>query len=502
MKTIFWIAKSLSGKKSKHQYSTPIVNFAIGGIGLGIALIILSISIVKGFQGEIRDKVVGFGSHLTIVSNEQQHSRETFGFQLDPDLMIWLDSVPQIRTAQTFALKPGILETKANLQGVVIKGLGLDYDWNFFEDKLIEGQGLQLNDTLKSEQIIISKKIADKLELGLEDKVTLYFVRQEGEIRPRNFRIQGIYNTGLSEFDEQFVFVDLQHLQKINMWGIEAQMKLNQTDEGISVEGLGFGGKSRLNYLWNNGWQGKGPHNLDLQSDSLLRVVVSDQTATVPDTAWIQLTLTDSVSEGLSYELSRWTSGGSHKYYVGGIELLTTDFDALVQTEEELRNSGEIPYYLRMSSIQRENDEIFTWLGMLDLNVILIIGLMIIISIVNMTSALLIIILERTHFIAMLKVLGMKTTSVVWVFMIHSTKIIIKGFLLGNLIGFGIAFIQMQWGIVKLDPGSYYLSEVPIHFHWLIPVVQVVCLVVCFIFMIIPAMYVALIQPAKALRFD
>ncbi|MEO0404247.1 MAG: FtsX-like permease family protein [Bacteroidota bacterium] len=222
----------------------------------------------------------------------------------------------------------------------------------------------------------------------------------------------------------------------------------------------------------------------------------------LPDTAWVQFEFASEKEEGDEYLLSRWTSGGSHKFYTGGFEITVSEFDNIDQVRRDLINSGAIPYYLQVRTVKEQNREIFSWLNMLDLNVDLIIGLMVLIAIVNMTSALLIIILERVGMIGLLKTMGMTSWSVVKIFMIHASRIITKGFVIGNLLGFGFALIQWKFGLVSLDPEFYYLSKVPIHFSWQLLYIQILCLVTCFAFMIFPALYVGTIQPAKAIRFD
>ncbi|MEO0404248.1 MAG: ABC transporter permease, partial [Bacteroidota bacterium] len=244
MNISFWITNKMSGKSGGDKISKPVVNIAVAGVAIGIALIIVSLCIVRGFQKEIRDKVVGFGAHIQVLSNEQNQSRETPAVRLDQPFYPHLDTLESIANIQHFAVKPGILETNQNLQGVLIKGLGQGYNWEFFADKLVEGSALELTDTARSKQMVVSRSVANRLELELDDKVTLYLVVEEGNIRPRNFVVSGIYNTGLKEFDDQFVFIDIGHIQKINQWGVEAQIKVIE-DNGIQLEGLGFGGKGR-----------------------------------------------------------------------------------------------------------------------------------------------------------------------------------------------------------------------------------------------------------------
>lgn len=501
------IARRISKTSEKNKLSRPIVGIAITGVALGVTLMILSISIVKGFQEEVRNKVVGFGSHIQILNNNNNYSKETTRLDLEQDFYSRVDSIPGIKGIQAFATKPGILETKENLQGVIIKGVWDDYNWDFFETCLVEGKRIEIENDEKSESVLISKAIANRLNLELNDKVTLYFVLQEGDIKPRNFTVSGIYDTGLKEFDQQFVFVDMHHLQKVNAWGIEAQIRVLDQDCAygvLLVEGLGFGGLNRLEYKWNNNWRGPGPHKLVIQGDTTITLKVSDRSTTYPDSAQVHISFLDNSNTAPSvcnYEISRSGGNGSYNKYAGGFEVLVEDYKELDYLHMAV--ADEVPYYLQTVSITDRNPEIFSWLEMLDLNVSLIIWMMILIAVVNMTSALLIIILERTNMIGLLKAFGMDNKAVMKIFIRHAGVIIVKGMVLGNVIGFGLAILQQKTSFVGLDPASYYVSSVPIKFDLpSIFLVQLVTFCICIFMMLLPAWYVSRISPVKAIRFD
>lgn len=501
------IAKRISGRTGRNELSRPIVGIAISGVALGVALMILSISIVKGFQKEVSNKVVGFGSHIQILSNNNNYTQETSRLEIEQVFYNRIDSINGVKGIQTFASKPGILETKENLQGVIIKGVWDDYDWSFFKKSLVEGELIQIEKGEKSEGVLISSAIAKRLKIELNDKVTLYFVLQEGDIKPRNFKVTGIYDTGLKEFDQQFVFVDLHHLQKVNAWGIEAQIRVSDSnceDGQFEIEGLGYGGLTRLNYNWNTKWRGEGPFIFMPTGDTTITLHVSDRSTTIPDSTQVHLHFplnSNGALDFCNYELTRTGGEGSYIHYTGGFEVLVDDYKRL--DELHMKVADEVPYYLQTVSITDRNPEIFSWLEMLDLNVSLIIWMMILIAVVNMTSALLIIILERTNMIGLLKAFGMNNSGIMKIFVRHAGGIIFKGIIIGNFIGFGIALLQAKTQLIRLDPESYYVSAVPIEFDFLsIAFVQVLTFVICIIMMILPAWYVARIRPVKAIRFD
>lgn len=493
------MAGSGSGKLSK-----PVVFIATAGVAIGVALMIVSVAIVTGFQREVREKVIGFGAHFQIVNTEQTYNRESSRLEIDQDFYPELSDMEGVRHIQIFATKPGIMETRDDLQGCIIKGIGEDFDWSFFEDKILEGEALNLHTEGASSDLMISQWTSKRMQIGIGDKVTLYFVLEEGDIRPRNFTVTTIYSTGLKEFDEQFVFIDIAHIQRINQWGIEAQLLVSDSCKSgtVGIEAFGFGGRGDLRYNWpGTDLKGKGPHQVSLKGDTTFTVIVHDRDRSLPDTAIVRFHYASPDSIPCSYRTESMTTGGSSRFYAGGFEVLIDRYEDLIPMSDEL--FYKVPYYLQVQNVADRNPEIFSWLEMLDLNVDLIIYMMILIAVVNMTSALLIIILERTNMIGMLKAFGMRDRDVVLVFVRHAARIIGLGMLIGNLTGFGLAFLQQQTGLVGLNPESYYVNKVPIEFNWLyIFQVELVTFVICTLFMLLPALYVAKIEPVKAIRFD
>lgn len=498
-----FIAKRIAGS-SENKLSRPIVFIATAGIAIGIALMIISVAIVTGFQQEVRDKVVGFGAHYQIVEGHQLYSKESARVERQQDFYTSLPEVRGIRHVQVFATKPGIMETTENLQGCIIKGIGSDFDWRFFEDKLTHGQPLPIDGETTSDEIMISTWTARRLELEPGDRVTLYFVLQDGDIRPRNFTVATLYSTGLKEFDEQFVFVDIAHIQRINQWGVEAQLRVSDQcqDGAVVVEALGFGGQKSLTYRWpESNLSGSGPHLIYPKGDTTLMVVVEDQNRSLPDTAWATIRYAHADSVPCSFASEVLTSGGSWRHYVGGFEVLIDRYEDLMRMDDEV--FYHVPYHFQVQNVADRNPEIFSWLEMLDLNVDLIIYMMILIAVVNMTSALLIIILERTNMIGLLKAFGMRDRDVVFIFVRHATRIIGIGMLLGNVIGLGLAWLQKTFGFIRLNPESYYVDYVPIRFDFTyLFQIQLITFAVCVLFMLLPALYTARIRPVRAIRFD
>ena len=415
MNTELFIARRIykGDKKDEKQVSSPAIKIAIAGIAIGLAVMIAAICIVVGFKKEVRAKVVGFGSHIQLTNFDSNNSYEHQPISFSDTLAQILKETPNVAQVHEFITKPGIIKTDDDFQGVVLKGVSADYDWNFFKKNLIEGQIIQSNDTSGINQAIISKNIADKLNLKLDDDFTTYFVQEP--VRARKFKIVGIYSTNFESYDKLYVLTDIGVLRKL--------------------------------YGWDN----------DL---------------------------------------------------VSGVEILVKDYDKLDQTTNDLFFTMS-PYQDRLGnsiytcSIKDINPNIFNWLDLLDMNVWIIIILMLAVSGFTMISGLLIIILERTNMIGILKSMGARDFSIRKVFLYLSAFLIGQGMFWGNVVGLSICFIQKYFQLIKLDPVTYYLSAVPIDLNlWNILLINIGTLAVSLLMMIAPSFLVAKITPAKSIRFE
>ncbi|GET21004.1 ABC transporter permease [Prolixibacter denitrificans] len=378
---------------------------------------ILSVAIVTGFKSQIRKKVIGFGSDIQIVNYDSNSSYETKPI---PKQQPWLDSLrgmPDVRHVEMFATKPGIIKTKKEIQGVVLKGVGPDFDWSFFRKNMVEGKIFHVNDSLRTDDVIISQQLSDLLKLKLGDPLFMYFLNDASSApRMRRFKITGIYKTNLEEFDKLFILADIKHIQRLNNWT-------------------------------NN--------------------------------------------------------------QVSGFEVALNNYDEIDHMTQEVRNltlryedQKNLPV-LRTVSIKFKYPQIFDWLNLLDMNVWVILALILMVAGFNMVSGLLILILERTNMIGILKALGTENLSVRKVFLYLSTFLIGKGMLWGNIIGLLICFLQAQFGIIKLDPTSYYVNTVPINLKLLhFVLLNVGTLVITVSMLVIPSWYISRITPDKAIRFD
>lgn len=217
MNTELFIARRLVSKRhSANSFSRPIVAVAVGGIAIGLAVMILAVSIVTGFKKEISGKVIGFGAHIQIVNYDNNTSYETLPITQNQDWVGKISGMKGIESINKFIVKAGILKTEDYLHGVVFKGIDRDFDWKFFNQYMVEGDTLVITDSVKSNNVVISQYIANALKLKKGDSFAAYFIQDPP--RMRKFTVAGIYNTQLEDLDKLFVFVDIKHLRKLNDW--------------------------------------------------------------------------------------------------------------------------------------------------------------------------------------------------------------------------------------------------------------------------------------------
>ncbi len=409
-----FIAKRLVFEKdSTSRISRPIVAISVVGIALGLAVMIVAIAITTGFKNEVRNKVVGFESHVQILNYDTNISYETVPVKKNQKFIPELIASPWIKHIQVFAIKAGIIKTDTEIQGVVLKGIGSDFDWTFFQNSLVEGTIFHLTDTGSTNQVLISKSLADLLKLNVGDSFSMYFVQDPP--RARKFTISGIYETNLEELDKIYVLADIKHIQRLNNW------KEDQVS-GFEVE-------------------------------------IHDFQELFPATL--------AVIQTVGFELD----------------------------EEGSR--------LKVRNIIQKYPQIFDWLNLQDLNVWIILVLMLLVAGFNMISGLLILILERTNMIGILKSIGTRNWSLRKIFLYKSGFIIARGLFWGNIIGIGLCLLQDQFELLKLDPSTYYLSSVPINLSFLnILILNVGTMVLVLIMLLLPSYLISRITPVKTIRFD
>lgn len=410
-----FIARRIYGKGAGSQkVSKPAIRIATAGVAIGLAVMIVTVSVILGFKHTIRDKVVGFGSHITVTNINSLMSSDQYPIVMGDSMLTALRRIPGVKHVERYAMTQGILKTDDDFLGVALKGIGPEYDTTFIHQNMVEGTIPHFSDSVSSQKLLVSKTIATKLHLKCGQRIFAYFINPQG-VRTRRFTISGIYETNLKQYDSQMCFTDLYTANRLN------------------------------------GWE-------------------ADQ--------------------------------------YSGAELLVNDFSRVDDVERVVvkrvnRQTDRYGETYSSATITEMNPQIFSWLDLMDLNVWLILGLMIAVAIVTMVSGLLIIILERTPMIGVLKALGAKNRQVRHVFLWFATFVLAKGLLWGNLVGLGIIALQYYTGFVTLDPQTYYVSTVPVEVNWtIVAALNAATLVICVLVLVVPSYLVSHIHPARSMHYE
>ncbi len=399
----------------ERKLSGPAVRVATAAVALGMVVMIISVAVGLGFKQEIRDKVVGFGTHIQLTSLNLNSSLETPPLTYDSVLVSQIAATNGVRSVQPYITKPGIIKTDDAFQGIALKGVDNRFDWTFLRSCLTEGEVPQTPDSAKSDDILMSLSLTTLLKLQVGDPVRMFFV-QDGKVRARRFTLSGIFDSHFEEFDKSLAYVDMRHLAQLNGW------------DSTKVSGY--------EVLLNNYDQ------MDDVASSLASVVMGR-----------------------------------------GVD-----------------DEGEM---IRVRHIRDLQPQIFGWLDLLDQNILVILVLIIAVAGLNMVSGLLILILEHTNAIGILKAIGATNGMLRKVFIIMALRIVGIGLIIGDAVGIGLCLIQQKTGVIGLDPDNYYLDTVPI----LLRVQDLVMLNIgtalfSLILLLGPSGMVARINPAKSIRFN
>lgn len=392
------------------RLATGIATF---GVAIGLAVMLVSVAIVLGFQREVQDKVLGFGAHIKVLNYKSLGQQEFSPIVIDDSIISHLYSIPNVASVARYCIKPGMLKTTANFRGIAIQGIGQDYDQSFISSHMVDGEMPQFTDSVSSGKLIISHLIAREMQIEVGQTIYAYFF--EKTVRARKFIIAGIYRTNLTDFDKNFAYTDLYTIHSLLGW------------------------------------------------------------------------------DSLQY---------------AGAEIRLKDFERLEETllsvvNEVNHKQDSYGYYYSSMSIRMEHPQIFAWLQLLDMDIIVILILMICVSIFTAISGLLIIILERTNFIGIMKALGARNRQVRHLFLNYALLIIVRGIVLGNILAFALILVQKQFGLVTLDPEVYYVEVVPVMVNWSwFILIDVGAFVISALAMIVPSFVVSNITPANSIRYE
>lgn len=394
--------------------SRPAIRIATIGVAIGLAVMIITVSVVLGFKHTIRDKVVGFGGHIQVHNVLLYNDVDPYSICVNDSLRNAIEKIEGVNHVERYSVTQGLLKTEDDFLGVAFKGVGPEFNATFLKEHLLEGEIPQFSDSTSKYQLLMSKMIADKLKLKAGDKVFGYFIGSD-DVKTRKYTVCGIYQTNMTRFDESLCFTDLYAVNKLNGWGKE-----DCTGIGVTVNDL---------------------NQLDVTEENFVYTVN--------------------------------------------------------------RSSDEKGNMLTSQTIYDSYPQVFMWLELLDINVWIILALMVCVAGFTMISGLLIIILERTQMIGVLKALGARNKTIRHTFLWFAVFIIGQGMLWGNIIGIGLVLLQQYTGIISLDPQTYYVSEAPLELNIpLILLLDAVTLLICVFVLIAPSYLISHIHPAKSMRYE
>lgn len=406
-------------------FTRVILWIATGAVGLSVAVMIVSLALMTGFKHEITRKMFGFWGHIHISDPRSIRSYEALPFEYDSLLVRSIEDIRKVEYAppkygktaklqtskggvhhvQSYIYLPGIITYDEQMEGIILKGIGHDYDWNSINQFRVSDS---IWSSLAIDELIISAVTADRLRLKVGDKLIVHFVREKEQLH-RRFTIKGIYKTGLEENDARFALASIDRVRELLGWS-------------------------------------------DTQ--------------------------------------------------VSGIEIAIDNIDDLNLITDYIYQE-KIPNALYAENIREKFPSLFEWLELQDINTIVIIGLMLAVAVINMITALLILILERTQMIGILKSIGARDRSIRQVFLWFAMFITIGGILIGNVLGLGLVLLEDKFKFIKLDEADYYLNYAPVMvLPWHLLVVNIGALLLIGVCLIAPSFLVSKINPIKTIHFD
>ena len=410
-----FIAKRIYADKAEdgERFSRPAIRIAMLGVAIGVAVMLISLAVVLGFKHEVSSKVIGFGSHIQVLSLTQNQNYEMMPVLTNDTLIRKVKKVQGVGRIQKFATKIGILKTEEDFRGLTFKGVGEDYDLSFFQSCLTSGKMPKFSAKEASNEILLSQKVAGDLGVKVDDKIFAYFMGEES-MRARRFKVAGIFATNMNDYDKNYVITDIYTVRKLNGW-----------DEEMS---------------------------------SGLEVTVNDFDRVEELTNKLQFIHKDTDRNGVTYGVFSIKDIAAHT---------------------------------------------FAWLSVLDMNVVMILVLMILVSAFTVVSGLLIIMLERINMIGTLKVLGATNVSVRKIFIQFSVMLVGQGLLWGNVIGLLLCWIQQKFHLISLDATVYYIDSVPIQFNWwLILAINVATLLISTFVIWGSSHLISIGKPSETIRYE
>jgi lipoprotein-releasing system permease protein len=395
--------------KQPHQatFSATVTRVGVVSIALGVAVGIVAIAVLLGYKQTIRQKIFLFGSHIQVNKISLNQSLEESALPLHTLVYDRWRSLPNVAHCQAVAHKPCILKTPNEIQGALLKGVGRDYNWDFLEKYMVAGRRIAFSNSGHSNDILLSKSMATKLNLQVNQSVILYFVQDPP--RARKLRVAGIYQTHVEEFDSQLILGDIALLQRLNNWSAD--------------------------------------------------------------------------------------SVGAYEYFV-------KDFEQIKATAQAIDNQLDMAARVQIITQNPSFRPLFEWLSLLDTNTVVLLVLVLFVACFNIVSVLLVMVMERTPMVGLLKTLGSRNKQIRSIFWYIGLHLVLRGVVVGNVVGLGLCWLQKQFSLIPLNPVSYYTDTVPIYFNWFyVALLNAGVLLLVGLILFIPTLVVGHIQPIKALVF-
>lgn len=527
-----------------------MLRIAVVSIALAIIVNILTLAIVRGFQQQVKAKINGFNAPLFISKAGSSHIFEAEPIDRRIPFLSEVSQIAGIQGIQAVGFKPILLQSKhftdtinlnrgadtivqrQELMGLMLKGVDSAYDWSFISQNIKKGRLINKNNL---NEVMLSMSVAKKLNIKLNDEVSAFHIKQKPLLK--KLKVVGLFDTGFSEYDQKLIFGHLELVQHLSDYGTRVSLRpeLNGKSQfviAVDVEG----DASNLLFDWGLGKDIYTAHKFNVLYDTTLKVRAyrfdpSTSKTIFIDSASIQinapgvLTYNDlklengspiCLVDGVNEQVFATQNGplqfkcidgiGTSKHFVSGFEVAIADFDALQRMEQDVKNVVEMrpvnQHLLQVTSIKNTEADLFAWLNFIDFNLLIIIFLMIVIGIINVGSAMLVIIVVRTSFVGLLKTLGANNQAVRRIFLYQAAYLLLRGLLIGNVIAVLFCVLQERFGLIKLNAEVYYLSAVPISLNiWSILFVNAITFVICMLALLLPSRVVARISPLKAIQF-
>lgn len=404
-----FIARRISFNEEK-SFSRFIIRLATVATAISVAVMVVALAFVNGFQETVSRKVFSFCGHIRVQHYEPLRANiaEESPIARNDTVEKEILQNNEVVHIQPYATKSAILRTPETIEGIIFKGVDSAFSFKELDRFLKAGRWIHFSDSGYSNEIVISEYTARQLKVDVDTSLIIYFIQPHGEKpRTRKLKIVGVYKTGIEVYDNIFALGDLKLIRRLNDW--------NPGD-------------------------------------------------------------------------------------IGGYEIFIRDYSRMDAVNDAIFNN--LPQQWNSQTMRNIYPSIFDWLNLQNLNKRVILGIMVVVAIINLITCLIILVLERTRMVGVLKSFGARDRIIQGIFASEGAIICIRGILWGLALGLGICFLQLKTGFIRLNEEAYYMSTAPVRIiWWQVFAVALATLVTCFLALLIPTLITRSIKPAKAVEF-